>query len=115
MVAAHPDFVVFNGRVNRYDINHPIPIKVGKLVRIFFLDAGPNLSSTVHISGVIFSTVYPSGNPANVIHGVGSLDVAPSQGAVLEFTASQPGNYVLSDLSRAHGYKGAMAILRATP
>src|SRR6202171_567831 len=35
-VEERPDFVVFNGMVERY-VDHPIPIRVGELVRIFFV------------------------------------------------------------------------------
>jgi len=40
MIAAQPDFIVFDGAMNKYDLNHPIPIKMGKLVRVFFANAG---------------------------------------------------------------------------
>jgi hypothetical protein len=42
---------------------------------------------------VIFSTIYGGGNPANALHGVTTFEVAPSDGAVFEFTLNQPGNY----------------------
>jgi nitrite reductase (NO-forming) len=115
MVEARPDFVVFNGALNKYGLGHPIPIKVGELVRMFFMNAGPNLESTIHIAGVVFSTVYPEGRPEAAVHAVDGFDVPPSTGAVFEFTVKEPGNYGLMDLNRAHQYKGATAILHATP
>ncbi len=115
MLEARPDFVAFNGGVNKYDLSHPIPIKVGELVRIFFINAGPNLSSTIHIAGVLFSTVYSEGRPEAAVHAVDGFDVPASTGAVFEFTVKEPGNYGLMDLNRAHQYKGATAILHATP
>jgi len=114
MIAAQPDFIVFDGAMNKYDLNHPIEIKVGKLVRVFFANAGPNLTSSFNVAGVLFSTVYRGGNPANALHGVSTFEVAPSDGAVFEFTVNQPGNYPFMDLNRASQYKGALGTFRAT-
>lgn len=115
MLAAEPDFIVFNGALSRYGASSPIEIKTGKLTRIFFVNAGPNLASTLHISGVIFSTVYQSGNPANALHDIPSFSLAPGQGAVFEFTITEPGDYRFADSAGAHSYKGALGIIRATP
>jgi nitrite reductase (NO-forming) len=114
MVAGHPDFVVFNGALNKYDLQHPINIKVGKLVRVFFVNAGPSLTSAFHVSGVLFSTVYRDGNPANALHNLNTLAVPPSDGAVFEFRVTEPGDYPFMDLDWAHQYKGASGVFRAT-
>jgi hypothetical protein len=37
MMDERPDFVVFNGAIERY-ADHPIAIKVGELVRIFLVN-----------------------------------------------------------------------------
>ncbi len=115
MVDAHPDFVVFNGKLNHYTIDHPIPLKAGKPVRLFFLDAGPNLSSTFSIEGVIFRTVYAGGNPANAMHGLANFQVGAGGSAIFEFTIGEPGNYPFADQSRAGAYKGARGIFSVTP
>ncbi len=115
VVAAQPDFVLFNGDINKYDLEHPIQIKVGKLVRVFFLNAGPSLTAAFHVSGVIFSTIYKGGNPADAMHGLSTVEVPPSSGAVFEFRVAQPGDYQFTDSNRAHEYKGAMGIFRAVP
>lgn len=115
MVEARPDFVVFNGALHRYDVQHPIEIKVGKLVRVFFVNAGPNLTSAFHVTGALFDTVYRGGNPANAIHGLDTLEVPPSAGAVFEFRVTEPGDYQFMDLNRAQQYKGANGVFRATP
>ncbi len=115
MVEGRPDFVVFNGAVDKYGLSNPIPIKVGDLVRVFFVNAGPNLTSAFHVAGVLFSTVYRSGNPADALRGVNTLEVPPGDGAVFEFKVNQPGDYSFIDLNRAHQYKGAAGVFRATP
>lgn len=114
MLSADPTFIVFNGALGRYGRSNPIPIKVAEPVRIFFLNAGPNLNSTFHLPGVVFSTVYVSGNPANELHNVPSFQIAPGQGAVFEFKVNEEGEYSFVDTAGAHSYKGALGLLRAT-
>ena len=113
MVEGQPDFVVFNGRIGRYDIGHPIPIKVGELVRIFFINIGPNLFSDFHVVGALFSTVYRSGNPADSLHDIQTFEVGPGDGAVFEFRVYHSGTYMFMDHAMAHAYKGAMGLFRA--
>ena len=115
MIDARPDFVVFNGAVDKFDIDHPIGIKVGGLVRVFFANAGPNLVSIFHVNGAIFATVYRSGNPADSMHDLSSFEVGPGSGAVFEFRAQQSGDYQFLDQAMAHPYKGAIGVFRAAP
>jgi nitrite reductase (NO-forming) len=115
IVQARPDFIVFNGALNKYSFDHPIDIKVGKLIRVFFVNAGPSFTSSFYVSGVLFDTVYKSGNPANAMHGLNTLEVPPSDGAVFEFRVTQPGYYQFMDENRAQQYKGANGVFRATP
>jgi nitrite reductase (NO-forming) len=114
MVAADANFLGFNGGVARYDLHNPIPIKVGKLVRVFFVNAGPSLASTFAVNGAIFSTVYRGGNPQDVMHNIKTLEVGPGNGAVFEFKVNDPGDYQFADGSLSHSYKGARGIFRAT-
>jgi nitrite reductase (NO-forming) len=113
-VEERPDFVVFNGMVDRY-VEHPITIKTGELVRVFFVNAGPNLSSTFHVSGAIFSTVYRGGNPADAMHDLASFEVGPGDGAVFEFRVHEAGDYAFIDHALGRTTKGAEGIFRATP
>ncbi len=115
MVEARPDFVVFNGKLNNYSVDHPIPLKAHKLVRLFFLNAGPNLSSTFEVEGVIFKNVYAGGNPANALHGLATFFVGPGASAIFEFQVEEPGNYPFADQSRAGAYKGALGIFSVAP
>ncbi|HYL58149.1 MAG TPA: multicopper oxidase domain-containing protein [Candidatus Acidoferrales bacterium] len=113
MIDSKPEFVVFDGAIDKYDVQHPIAIKVGELVRIFFVNAGPNLSSTFHVNGVIFSSVYRGGNPADAAHELPSFEVGPGTGAVFEFRVREPGDYQFLDQAMAHPYKGAIGLFRA--
>ncbi len=114
MMDERPDFVVFNGKLEQY-VEHPIEIKVGELVRVFFVNAGPNRTSTFHVVGTIFSAVYRSGNPANAFHGVQSFEVGPGDGAIFEFRVHEPGEYPFVDHAIARAYKGAIGMFHAVP
>ena len=81
--APAPDFVVFNGVANQYK-DAPLKVGTGERVRIFVLDAGPNIDSSFHIVGTIFDTVTKEG-----IHlvkgnegswGSQAMDLSPAQG-----------------------------------
>lgn len=115
MVAGTPDFVVFNGKVDQYGANNPIPIKAGELVRVFFVNIGPNLTSAFHVIGTIFSAVYRGGNIEGAMHDVQTFEVGPGDAAVFEFRAKEPGDYPFMDHAMGHAYKGAMGIFRAAP
>ena len=58
--APAPDFVVFNGVANQYKDN-PIKVTTKGRVRVFVLDAGPNIDSSFHVVGTIFDTVIKEG------------------------------------------------------
>ncbi|HYO43613.1 MAG TPA: multicopper oxidase domain-containing protein [Candidatus Limnocylindrales bacterium] len=94
--AAAPDFVVFNGIANQYKDN-PIAIETGKTVRVFVLDAGPSIDSSFHVVGTIFDQVVKEGvwlqrgNEGS--WGSQAVDLAPAQGAIVEFTAVEDGMY----------------------
>ncbi len=113
MVAATPDFAIFNGKISNYGPSNPIVIKSGKLVRVFFVNIGPSLLSTFHVMGAVFSTVYRSGNPADAVHNVQSFEVGPGDAAVFEFTPHEPGTYVFLDHNLSRAYKGAMGMFKA--
>jgi len=82
---------VFNGVIERYGEN-PIRIKVGELVRIFFVNAGPN-------------------RPSSFSRGRHTVELGLSQAAILR----EGGDYPFVDHAIARAYKGAIGIFRATP
>ncbi len=91
-----PDFVVFNGVANQYK-DHPLLVNAGKTVRVFLLDAGPNVWESFHVVGTIFNTVIKEGVellPGNA-GGWGSqaVDLAPAQGAIVQFQPAENGTY----------------------
>jgi nitrite reductase (NO-forming) len=94
--AAAPDFVVFNGIANQY-LDNPVAIEAGKKVRVFVLDAGPSVDSSYHVVGTIFDQVIKEGvwleRGNDGSWGAQAVDLAPAQGAIVEFTAVEDGMY----------------------
>ena len=106
-----PDEVVFNGVAFQYK-DHPLTAAPGKLVRIYFVNAGPDLWSSFHVIGGIFDKVYPGGDAADAVKGVSTYSVGPGAGAIFDITLDQPGNYVFVDHDMAHAIIGAQGVLQ---
>ena len=107
-----PTFVTFNGKVGQYVI-HPIHVKAGERIRLYFLNVGPNLISSFHIIGTILDKVYLDGNPANQFRGLQAMLVGPAQGAIMEFVLPEKGQYTFVDHSFANATIGAMGVFIA--
>lgn len=72
-------------------MENPIEIKVGKPIRIFLVNAGPNVWSSFHVVGAIRDKTCVGGNPANELVGLQAIAVGPGEGACVEFTVEEPG------------------------
>ena len=111
-----PDYVVFNGVANQYK-DHPIEVGTGKKVRMYVLNAGPNEDSSFHIVGTIFSRVIKEGielMPENKGHyGAQAVDLAPAQGAIIEFTTAEDGLYPMVTHAFNFVGKGALGLIKA--
>ena len=94
--APAPDFVVFNGIANQYKDN-PIAVTTKGRVRLFVLDAGPDLGSSFHVVGTIFDTVIKEGMELQKGNAGGwgsqAVDLAPAQAAIIEFSPQENGMY----------------------
>jgi nitrite reductase (NO-forming) len=106
------DYVTFNGYANQY-VEHPIPVKVGEPIRIFVVNAGPNVWSSFHVVGGIFDAVYVNANPANKQVGLQSVTIGPGDGACVELTLTEPGTYPAVNHAFGHAQHGAIALLQA--
>ncbi len=111
-----PDYVVFNGVADQYK-DHPIEVGTGKKVRMYVLNAGPNEDSSFHIVGTIFSRVIKEGielTPENKGHyGAQAVDLAPAQGAIIEFTTAEDGLYPMVTHAFNFVGKGALGLIKA--
>lgn len=114
--APAPDFVVFNGVANQYK-DHPLLVDTGKRVRMFVLDAGPSVDSAFHVVGTIFDTVIKEGvvlargNAGN--WGSQAVDLAPAQGAIVEFTTAEDGLYPFVTHAFNFVGRGALGLVQA--
>jgi len=113
MMNVTPDEVVFNGVAFQYN-DHPLNAKVGQRVRLYVIDAGPNLPSAFHVIGGIFTAVYPDGDASHALTGVSTYPISPGQGAVFDAIMQQPGKYPIVDHSMRDMMIGAVGVLNVT-
>jgi nitrite reductase (NO-forming) len=106
------DIVAFNGYANQY-VEYPITVKVGQPVRIFVVNAGPNVWSSFHVVGAIFDKAYINAHPANELIGLQGITIGPGDGACVEFTLEEPGEYIAVNHAFGHATHGAIAIINA--
>ena len=113
-VDERPTYVVFNGAVGALTGNNALTAKVGDKIRLFVGNGGPNLSSSFHVIGAIFDTVYQESGSAPT-HHVQTTEVPPGGATIVEFTATVPGSYTLVDHSLFRAFnKGATGTLNVT-
>jgi copper-containing nitrite reductase len=110
-----PEYFVFNGSVDALSKRYALRAKEGETVRLFFGDAGPNETSSLHVVGEIFTRDYVQGSLASPpLTGVQTAAVPPGSAAMLELTASVPGQFSVMDHAMARMAKGLLAILDVT-
>jgi nitrite reductase (NO-forming) len=107
-----PQVMAFNGHASQY-VDQPIKVKAGELVRIYFVNMGPNVWSSFHIVGAIFSHVYMNANPKNAMEGMQGVTVGPGDGVAVETTFAEPGVYIAVNHAFGHATHGAMALIEA--
>jgi copper-containing nitrite reductase len=110
-----PEYFVFNGAVDALVKAHPLQAKVGESVRVFFGDAGPNATSSLHVVGEIFTRAYALGSLTSPpLTGVQTVGVPPGSATIVELIASVPGRFTMMDHAMARVAKGLMAMLEVT-
>ncbi|HWL16183.1 MAG TPA: copper-containing nitrite reductase [Opitutus sp.] len=114
-VDEHPPYVVFNGAVASLVGDNALQANVGETVRIYFGVGGPNLTSSLHVIGEIFDTVYPDSSFTSPMHNVQTTLVPAGGSVTVDFKVEVPGTFILVDhsLSRAFN-KGALGMLKVT-
>lgn len=117
MMAGQWAHTAFNGIPFRYDPVHDpnatqtLEAKPGERVRIYFVNAGPNDFSGFHPIAGIWDRVYPSGNPANVLHDVQNYTVAPGDAATFDLISPVEGANALVNHSMRSALSGAIAVI----
>lgn len=110
----NPDYVLFNGRVRSTTGGKALTAKVGETVRLFVGNGGPNLISSFHPIGQIFTKVYMEGG--SKINTDVQTTLIPSGGAaIVEMKMQVPEviNLVDHSIFRAF-HKGAIAQIKVT-
>ena len=82
-------FSMFNGRLD----NDAVRVNPGDLVRMYFVNVGPGVSST-HVIGTILDRVYDGKDP---VSGVQTYAIPAGNGAMLEFYIPEEGVYPFVD------------------
>ncbi|KUG58295.1 copper oxidase [Serinicoccus chungangensis] len=115
-----PTFLTFNGIANQYD-EHVLDAVAGDRVRLWVLDAGPNRSTSFHVVGGQFDTVYAEGawrlgSPEGPAEGAGAqtLGLMAAQGGFVELTFSEPGSYPFVSHVMADAERGAHGVIQVT-
>jgi len=111
----HPTYVLFNGSVGALVGDNALTANVGETVRLYFGAGGPNLTSSFHVIGEIFDTVYPEGSFSTPQHNIQTTLIPAGGAAAMDFKVDVPGTFVLVDhsLSRAFN-KGALGMLKVS-
>jgi nitrite reductase (NO-forming) len=108
-----PEYFVFNGSVGALSKLHPMKARVGETVRIFFGVGGPNYTSSFHVIGEIFDSVYNMGDVISApMRGVQTITVPAGGAAIVEFKLDVPGNYILVDHALSRAERGLVGILQ---
>ena len=110
-----PEYFVFNGAVDALTKEHPLHAEVGETIRLFFGNAGPNATSSLHVVGEIFTRDYTLGSLMSApLVGVSTASVPPGGASILELTTSLPGQFTIVDHAMARMAKGLIATLEVT-
>jgi nitrite reductase (NO-forming) len=113
MLDSNPNYVVFNGRTGA--LAERMEAEVGDRVRLYVGNGGVALSSSFHVVGEVFDTVYPEANIGGAqFHNVQTTAVLPGGATIVEFTVDYPGTYVLVDHALMRADKGAWGLLHVT-
>jgi nitrite reductase (NO-forming) len=121
MAADKPDAVVFNGYPFAYT-HAPLTAKVGELVRIWVVDAGPSRSLSFHVIGAPFTTEYlngayllKDGRSAGGESGAAqTLPVDPGNGGFVELRFADAGTYPFVSHAMADAVIGASGSFTVT-
>ena len=109
MTEEDADWIVFNGHANQY-VEDPLTAEPGELVRVYILNAGPSKWSAFHVIGTIFDWTWQEG----VVGGPSqTVNIAPSQGAIVEFTMEEDGMYPFVTHAFGDAVKGAIGMFKA--
>lgn len=110
-----PDAVIFNGSESGLTLDKPLKANVGESVRIFFGNAGPNLTSSFHVIGSNFLNLYRDGDVISPPgRFVSTVSVPPGGSTIADLKMVVPGTYTLVDHAIFRLDKGAVGFLNVS-
>lgn len=114
-IRENAEYVVFNGAAGALTGDGAMTAEAGETVRMYFGNAGPNLSSSFHVIGEMFDNVYGEGGTEINQHSVQTTAVPAGGATTVEFLVDVPGSYTLVDhaIFRAM-HKGAIGKLEVS-
>ncbi len=113
-IKEQPDYVVFNGKVRSTTGKNALEAKVGETVRLYVGNAGPNLISSFHAIGQIFTSVYPEAG-SEINHHVQTTLIPAGGAAITEMKMLVPETINLVDHSIYRAFhKGAIAQIKVS-
>jgi len=112
LLAEHPEYFLFNGRVGSLSGERALKAKVGEKIRLF-VGVGSHIAANFHIIGAVFDRLYTDGAITNPpLKNVQTTTIAAGSAVMIEFTAEVPGKYLLVDHNLTRSIdKGALAEL----
>lgn len=113
MMESTPTYVTFNGRPD--GTVGKMKAEVGDRIRMYVGNGGVVHSSSFHVVGEIFDTVYPEASIGGaVFKNVQTTNVPAGGATIVEFTVEYPGTYVLVDHALMRTDKGAWGTIEVT-
>ena len=113
MLREQPTYVIFNGAFNALTAQHfgAMKARVGETVRVFLVNGGPNLASSLHPIGNIWSRVWFMGGFAEPPMGfLQSVPVPPGNAIVADMELPVPQTIKIVDHSMSRAmHKGVVA------
>jgi copper-containing nitrite reductase len=113
LMQENAQYYIFNGAVDSVVREYPLQANEGETIRIFFGNAGPNATSSLHMVGEIFTQYYAFGSLTSPpLTGIQTTSIPPGGAAIVELKASMPGKFTMMDHAISRMEKGNMAILQ---
>ncbi|OQU97606.1 hypothetical protein CLAIMM_03509 [Cladophialophora immunda] len=110
-----PEAVFFNGKESALTRDRPLKANVNDTVRIFFGNAGPNLTSAFHVIGGNFRRAYRDGDVLSPPgQFVSTLSVPPGGATIVDMHMLVPGTMTLVDHAIFRLDKGAVGYLNVS-
>ncbi|MFP5211174.1 MAG: copper-containing nitrite reductase [Acidobacteriota bacterium] len=112
LMAENAQYYIFNGAVDSITKEYPLHANEGETVRIFFGNAGPNATASMHMVGEIFTRYYQFGSLSSPpLEGIQTATVPPGDAGIFEVKARAPGQFTFMDHAISRMEKGDLAVL----